>query len=44
MINSGTTVERVQGGRFAGGLRFVSPDGVQVIFGPDGTLQYFARY
>ena len=30
-------------GRFAGGLRVTSPDGVRVVYGPDGTLQYFAR-
>ena len=43
LTNPATTVERVQTARFAGGIRFISPDGIQVVFGPDGTLQYFGR-
>jgi RHS repeat-associated protein len=43
LTNPGTTSSVVQGGRFAGGLRFVSPDGIGVVFGPDGTVQYFGR-
>ncbi len=33
----------MQGGRFAGGLRFVSPDGIGAVFSPDGTFEYFGR-
>jgi hypothetical protein len=43
LTNSATTVEAVQTGRFAGGLRFISSGGIQAVFGPDGTLQYFGR-
>jgi hypothetical protein len=43
LTNSGTTVETMQGGRFAGELRFVSPDGIGAVFSPDGTFEYFGR-
>ena len=43
LSNPETTVEVTQTGRFAGGLTFISPDGVGVVYGPDGTLQYFGR-
>ncbi len=25
------------------GLKFVTPDGIGAVFGPDGTIQYFGR-
>jgi hypothetical protein len=43
LTNPGTSVQPVQAGNFVGGLRFVSPEGIQAVFGPDGTLQYFGR-
>jgi hypothetical protein len=44
LTNPNTTVETMQGGRFAGGLKFVSPDGIGVVYSPDGTLEYFGRF
>jgi hypothetical protein len=41
LTNPGTTVQPLTKGNFTGGLRFVSPDGVLAVFGPDGTFQYF---
>jgi len=41
--NPGTTETVMQGGNFAGGSRFVSPEGIGAVFGPDGTFQYFGR-
>ena len=41
LSDPGTTVGRMPGGDFAGGLVFVSPDGIGAVFGPDGTFQYF---
>ena len=43
LTNPGTTVETMTGGRFAGGLKFVSPDGIGAVFSSDGTFQYFGR-
>jgi hypothetical protein len=43
LTNPATTVVKTPAGRFAGGLTFISPDGVGVVYGPDGTLQYFGR-
>ena len=43
LFNPATTVETTQAGRFAGGLTFISPDGVGIVFSRDGTLQYFGR-
>ena len=43
LTNPATTVDTAQGGRFAGGLRFISPDGVGVQFSRDGTIEYFGR-
>jgi RHS repeat-associated protein len=43
LTNPATTVQSVQAGNFVGGLRFVSPDGIQAVFGPDGALKYFGR-
>ncbi len=41
LTNPDTTVLRTQSGRFAGGLTYISPDGMGAVFSPDGTLQYF---
>jgi hypothetical protein len=39
----GTIVEPMQSGRFAGGLKFVSPDVIGLLFAPDGMFEYFER-
>ncbi|MFN8053528.1 MAG: polymorphic toxin-type HINT domain-containing protein [Acidimicrobiales bacterium] len=41
LTNPGTVVRTMQGGNFAGGRLFISPNGVGAVFGPDGTFQYF---
>lgn len=41
LTNPGTTMKVLTKGNFSGGLRFVSPDGIGAVFGPDGTFQYF---
>jgi hypothetical protein len=43
LTNPGTIRGIMQGGNFAGGPKFVSPDGVGAVFGPDGTFQYFGK-
>ena len=43
LTNPATTIVRTPAGRFAGGLTFISPDGVGVVYGLDGTLQYMGR-
>jgi hypothetical protein len=41
LTNPGTIEDTMQTGRFAGGPRFVAPNGTGAVFGPDGAFQYF---
>lgn len=41
LTHPGTVGNTMQGGNFAGGSRFISPNGIGAVFGPDGTFQYF---
>lgn len=43
LINPGTVVNTMQGGNFAGGPVYISPDGIGAVFSPDGIFQYFGR-
>ena len=43
LTNSGTISNVMSGGNFAGGLVFISPNGVAAVFGADGVFQYFGR-
>lgn len=43
LTHPGTTMTPMTQGNFAGGLRFVSPQGIGVVFGPDSVFQYFGR-
>ncbi len=44
LTNPNSTIETMQGGRFAGGLKIVSPDGVGAVYSPGGTLEYFGQF
>jgi hypothetical protein len=39
-----TALDPMTAGHFAGGFRFVLPDGIGAVFSPSGTLQYFGRF
>jgi hypothetical protein len=43
LTNPDTYEGTMNGGNFAGGKVFISPDGIAAVFGPDGTFQYFGR-
>ena len=43
IYNPGSTLEKVDTGRFAGGWKLVSPEGVGAVFSRDGIIQYFGR-
>lgn len=44
LTDPGSTIFNVNSGNAAGGVRFVSPDGIGVTFRADGSLAYFGIY